>query len=133
MLKMQRGFTLVEILITLLVVSLGLMGFAALLTRSVVMNRDAYQRTQATVLTHDLVERMRANRAGAMAGAYNMTDKSKASADDLVDWTRLLTDSLPGGDATVTASLDGDNLAVQVIVRWLDGQTTSGLTTQTKL
>jgi type IV pilus assembly protein PilV len=67
-----RGLTLVEILVALLVLSIGLLGFAALQTTSLRFNTSAYYRTQATALAYDLADRMRANRQAAIDGAYTV-------------------------------------------------------------
>ena len=64
MLKQQKfvaGFTLMEILIALLVVSVGLLGVATLQVRGQQFNQAAYLRTQAAFLAHDIMERMRIN------------------------------------------------------------------------
>jgi type IV pilus assembly protein PilV len=57
----KRGFTLLEVLIALLIFSLGLMGLAGLLTTSVKTNHSAYLRTQAIFLAQGMADRMRAN------------------------------------------------------------------------
>lgn len=67
-----RGFTLLEVLIALLIFSLGLLGMAGLLTVSVKTNHSAYLRTQAFLLAQDMADRMRANGAGLWANAYTL-------------------------------------------------------------
>ena len=118
----QRGFTLIEVLVTLVVVSVGLLGFAGLLTKSIAANRQAYMRSQASILAHDLSERMRANRAGTLLGAYSMTDKNSAAGDDALDWVAQLGNALPAGDATVSTGSSGDGVTVRITIRWTDGQ-----------
>ncbi len=56
-----RGFSLIEVLVALLVLSIGLMGLAALQITSLQFNTGSYFRTQATFLAYDIVDRMRAN------------------------------------------------------------------------
>jgi type IV pilus assembly protein PilV len=65
-----RGLTLVEILVALLILSIGLLGLAGLQTASLRFNTSAYFRTQATALAYGLADRMRANREAALDGAY---------------------------------------------------------------
>jgi len=60
----QNGFTLLEILITVLVLSIGLLGLAGLQVSSMKSNHSSYLRTQATILGYDIADRMRANPAG---------------------------------------------------------------------
>jgi type IV pilus assembly protein PilV len=64
------GFTLLEVLIALLVFSLGLMGLAGLLVVSVQTNHSAYLRTQASFLAQTMADRMRANILGVWNGSY---------------------------------------------------------------
>jgi type IV pilus assembly protein PilV len=76
-----RGFTLLEVLIALLIFSLGLLGLAGLMVVSVKTNHSAYLRTQASFLAQSMVDRMRANigRVNDYAGDY---DASTADTDD---------------------------------------------------
>ena len=53
------GFTLVEVMVAVLVLSVGLLGFAALQSRGLRLNHDALIRTQATFLANDMMDRMR--------------------------------------------------------------------------
>jgi type IV pilus assembly protein PilV len=128
----QRGFTLIEVLVTLVVVSVGLLGFAGLLTNSIAANRQAYMRSQASILAHDLSERMRANRAGTLVGAYSMADKGSATGNDALDWVGLVGNALPDGDATVSTGASGDGVTVTITIRWTDGNAYS-FTTQTTI
>src|SRR5215469_7388300 len=66
----RNGFTLLEVLIALLVFSLGLLGLAGLLVVSVKTNHSAYLRTQASFLAHGMADRMRANSLGLWNGSY---------------------------------------------------------------
>ena len=68
----HRGFTLIEALVALVVLSIGLLGVAALQLASLQANYGASQRTQATFLAQDIVDRMRANRDAAVAGDYDI-------------------------------------------------------------
>ncbi|MGH8041084.1 MAG: type IV pilus modification protein PilV [Rudaea sp.] len=72
----RQGFTLLEVLIALLVFSLGLLGMAGLLAVSVQTNHSAYLRTQATFLAQGMADRMRANNLGLWNLAYNGTYNS---------------------------------------------------------
>lgn len=64
------GFSLVEVLVALFVLSIGLLGLAALQTTGIRYNQQSYQRTQATLQAYDIIDRMRANRTG---GTVNTT------------------------------------------------------------
>ena len=60
-----RGFSMIEVLISLLVLALGLLGFALLQTMNLRYTQSANYRTQATNLAYDLLDQMRANRLSA--------------------------------------------------------------------
>ncbi len=66
-----RGFTMVEVLVAIVVVSLGLLGLAALQARGLKLNHGAFLQTSATLLAYDMADRMRANIAGVNAAAYD--------------------------------------------------------------
>ena len=67
----QAGFTLLEVLVALLVLSIGLLGLAALQTLSLKFNHQSYGRTQAVIRASDMLDRIRANPLGKKAGAYD--------------------------------------------------------------
>ncbi len=69
-LKTQIGTTLIEVLIAVVVLSIGLVGLAALQTLSMKNNHSAYLRTQASFLAYDMVDKMRANLGAAQGGSY---------------------------------------------------------------
>ena len=59
--RYQAGIGMIEVLVTLFIVSVGFLNMAALQTTAKRSNFDAVQRTTAVMLAHDIVERMRAN------------------------------------------------------------------------
>ncbi len=67
----QSGFTLIEVLVAIVVLSLGLLGLAGLQAASLRNNQAAYYRGIATQQAYDMADRMRANLAGVSAGNYN--------------------------------------------------------------
>jgi type IV pilus assembly protein PilV len=83
----QTGFSLIEILIALVVLSIGLLGLAALHAESLRGSRSAYLRTKAVTLASDMADRMRANRPGAVAGDYVSAVGDSGSNKDCADDT----------------------------------------------
>jgi type IV pilus assembly protein PilV len=61
----QSGFTMIEVLVSLLIIVLGLLGLAGLQTRLQQAEFESYQRAQALVLLYDIVDRINYNRATA--------------------------------------------------------------------
>ncbi len=66
--KYTKGFNLIEVLVTTVVLSMGLLGLAALQTAAIKEGSDSSQHSQATWLSQELLERMRANPDGLAAG-----------------------------------------------------------------
>lgn len=133
--QQQRGFTLVEILIALVVLSIGLLGLAALQLMSLRSNHGSAMRSQATFLAYDIVDRMRANRSAALDGAYNIGLGEEGLAgtiagDDLIAWKQNIARTLPAIDnegetefADGSVELNGNIFAVTI--RWNDYEATS--------
>lgn len=135
---------MVEILVAVLVLSFGLLGLAALQSASMKSTHSAYLRTQAVQYAHDILERMRADREAARAGAYDLDIGDVApvcdpSDYDLVDCSRAEwradVSNLPGGTGSI--AYDAATQLVTVVVQWNDeragGTTTTSLTTQSQL
>ncbi len=119
-LKRQRGVGLIEVLIALLVLSIGLLGLAALQTQSLKFNQGAFLRTHATTLSYDMLDRMRANReqatsttsyiSAAGTGIPSMSTNCESAncspgdmaQYDLNKWKTALGDRLPGGDGAIS-------------------------------
>lgn len=70
-LKTQRGVSLIEVLVALLVTSFGLLGMAALQARAIKGNQSSMQKTQATVMTYYIMDAMRVDRNSAKLLQYN--------------------------------------------------------------
>ena len=75
----QRGATLLEVLITLLIVSFGLFGLAGLHSRLQTSEMEAYQRSQALTLLNDMASRIATNRR--VAASYVTTSPLGTGAD----------------------------------------------------
>lgn len=115
-----RGFTLIEVLVALLVLSIGLLGIAGLQLKSLRDSQDAYLRSQASILAADIIERMRANRQEARSGNYDIglndtpAAGSSRSARDLTEWRNRISDTLPGSTGAVQTSAE----RVVVTIQW---------------
>lgn len=76
MFRKQSGVTLIEVLVTLLITTVGLLGLAALQLGALKATSDSAQRSQAVWLMQDLIERMRANPRGLTAEYLSAADCS---------------------------------------------------------
>ena len=123
----QHGFTLIEVLITLIIVSLGLLGLAGLQATGLRHNTSSYLRSQATFLAYDMADRVRANRRDALNSDYDIDLKDSVSgtslaALDLQEWKGLLDDRLPEGDGSVSSTQIGDKTVFTITVEWDDSR-----------
>jgi type IV pilus assembly protein PilV len=122
----EAGFSLVEVLVAMLVASLGILALAVLLQASTRYAKIGQLRATATLLASDIADRIRANPAGSEAGTgdYDLTDEafpsplppphSPCSSDapcdsaslaqlDLARWAARVRATLPQGSAWIRA------------------------------
>jgi len=115
----HRGFTLLEVLIAMLIFSIGLLGMAGLLIVSVKANHSAYLRTQASFLAQSMADRMRGNMPRVWTGDYDGdypssdTDpctgggactRADIAVRDKAVWSTQITDQFPNGTANITCT-----------------------------
>ena len=115
--RQQQGATLIEVLVSLLILAIGLLGMSGLQTVSLRNTNSAYLRTQASLNSNDVVERVRANLQGVEAGSYNGVagavtaacntvagcTPAQLAANDIAEWKAALAADLPSGAGTVCA------------------------------
>ncbi|MEW5892531.1 MAG: type IV pilus modification protein PilV [Pseudomonadota bacterium] len=129
----QAGFSLLEVLVALVILSLGLLGLAALQATGLKNNHSAYTRSQAALYAYDMIDRLRADRQAALAGSYNLTLAASApTGNSLADteranWLAQLA-GLPGGDGSIDVTTAG---VVTIIVQWNDSRATAGSSSAT--
>lgn len=140
------GVTLIEVLVAVLVLSLGLLGYAALLAFSLKANQSANFRTQATVLAYEALDMIRANRVNAQFyrrdwnwSAPTASGPGAAQAIADIDAWRTRVGQLPGGQGRIQllaapifppvgtgpappAPAAADRGVVVVSVRWQDAR-----------
>ena len=124
----QRGTTLIEVLIALVVLAIGLLGMALLQVTSVQSNHSAYYRSQVSILASDLADRMRANRTAALTDAYVFDYPTASSSPpsasgtqaqkDKAEWLNTLAQALPEG----TGKVEKSGTLVTISVRWNDNR-----------
>ena len=98
----QRGNTLLEVLITIVILAFGLLGLAGMQAKIQLAEMESYQRAQAILLLSDMTERISANRTQAASyvstGVYGTGDTQPSSCGavatgfslDLCEWSNSL-------------------------------------------
>jgi len=128
--KDQTGFTLMEVLIAVLILSIGLLGLASLQANGLRSNFSSYARSQAVILANDMADRMRANLTEAVAGTYNVNATVAGAPDcaaaacntadmanyDIATWYTSLQNTLPQGTGTIV----GNGTVFTISVMWDD-------------
>ena len=128
--RTQKGISLLEVLITVFVLSIGLLGHSKIQALGVRAATDANMRTQATYLLNEMMERIRANRPAADSNYYSTInyasiDCSAAPAkicsegtagnavacntneiadEDAIHWFCDVQDTMPGGNVSVSVA-----------------------------
>lgn len=119
--KYLSGFTLLEAMIALLILSIGLLGNASLQAYSLKVNHGAYQRSQAFILAYDMMDRLRANRTAALAGQCDIAiGETLAGTDlcdiDVTDWqNNLVGVVLPSGQGEIDCTSED---YCEITVQW---------------
>jgi len=121
-LRAERGFTLIEVMIAVLVLSIGLLGISALQALGLRSSYGAYLGSQAALLAYDISDRIRANPNFAAAYRVNCADEpapaNPLAAADVAEWCASLANLLPSG----TGSVGGNGNNFQINVSWRDNQ-----------
>lgn len=112
--RRQSGFTMLEVLISMVIIAFGLLGVAGLQVFALKNNQSATFRSTATMLAADMADRVKANVGGAIDGAYNAPDlgayvtavagcagagctTAELAQNDLFEWQQRIAAVLPGG------------------------------------
>lgn len=124
------GFTLIEVLITILVMAFGLLGFAMLQTMSLRFAQSANYRTQATNLAYEMLDQMRSNRQFAVqytgatfaGGAPALCSRPIGTVDiagNISRWQCQVRSVLGAGSSATVTFAPGDGIAT-VAITWGD-------------
>jgi type IV pilus assembly protein PilV len=135
-LRRQAGFSMIEVLVTMLLISLALLGTSGLQAYSMRLNQGGIFRSQAVFLAADLAERIEANKSGAVKGYYapaTMPDFQTPSTAcvtavcddqglanfDLSNWQNAVS-QLPQSSWSVTSSTVGTVTTYTIQINWVD-------------
>ena len=135
----QSGFSMLEVLITVFILSVGLLGVAGMQAASIKLSHESHLRSQASLLAYDMADRMRANGASATGGDYDRTltrtqtglnpdcstpgtacSPNQIAAVDLANWDFKLNQTFPGVNATIaTQTVQGETIGT-ITLTWID-------------
>lgn len=90
----QRGFSLIEMLVAIVIFSIGMIGVALMQLRGMSYTKDAGSRTQATILARAMADRMRAT----------MQESFRGPVLGNVDWMQQVDYTYPGGASPIQCS-----------------------------
>ncbi|MDP6437531.1 MAG: type IV pilus modification protein PilV [Gammaproteobacteria bacterium] len=128
--KTQRGFTLLEALIALVILSVGMLGIAALYVEGLRAGRTAVFRTTAVTLAADMMDRIRTNPAaqddytlaGAMSDCTNGgvdCDRTQVAREDVAIWEAEVAARLPAGaDSNITFAAGAPEDTYTITISW---------------
>ena len=142
--KSSGGFSLIEILVSIVIVSMGLLAYAGLQLGGLSQTHAALFRSQAAISTNDMADRLRANLPGTLAGGYRTLETAdlampncvagcipfNLAVRDLKMWQNLLTQQLPLATGVVSCTdsdaLDAipcsENSTHTIVVSWDDNK-----------
>lgn len=131
----QHGFSMIEVLVTLVILAVGLLGLAGLQSVGLKNNHSSLGRSTATVLAYNIIDRMRSNCQNALNGDYNIAIGTAASSSstqaqrDQKQWKDALKASLVAGDGSI--AVNAATFLATVNIQWNDSRATSGSSTYT--
>lgn len=115
----QSGLGLIEVLVSVVIISSSLLALTALQSRSLQFNHSAYLRSQANILAYDLLDRIRINRMDLSSYSIALDADSPAdnslSSTDLREWRDTLSNVLPEGRGAVTCNATSSVCSVSIV------------------
>ncbi len=125
--RRQTGFSLIEVLVTLVILAFGLLGIAGLMVSGISNTASSEALSKASQLAGDMADRMRANPAAALSATseYITAYSDDAPANpatiaqaDKKAWLDALAAQLPQGDGKITSSAGAGQRKIEIEVRW---------------
>lgn len=133
--RLQRGVSLIEVLVAVLIFTIGLVGLGGLLITATRANTTAYIRTQVTFLASNMADRMRANPVGLWNASYDSASypisgkvpacdaatgctPADVALRDQILWSQQLTAALPAvGTTSIKCVKAGNDPTAQYAMR----------------
>lgn len=136
----QSGMSMIEILITIVISAVGLLGLAGMQMVSLKNVNNTQFRTLATIYAYDMAERMRSNRAGVDANGYDAIDGTETDPGctpcsaaqiaqaDAYQWNQLLKASVENGGFTdgAVGTITANGALHDITVSWSEQSRDTG-------
>ncbi len=134
----SKGFTFVEVLVAMVILSIGVLGLGLLQLTSMQNTQGGYLRSQATILAYDMIDSMRANIPAVANGDYSITfaqatpaavncyslaancTTAQMATSDVNRWRNVLANYLPSGGGQIGTVNVGLTTDVTVAITWID-------------
>ena len=135
------GFSLIEVLIAMVILSIGVLGLGILQLSALRNTQSGYFRSQATILASDVIESMRTNLPAVAATDYEIAfaaatpatidcygeatscSTTQIATSDLNRWRTMLDAFLPSGTGQIGTVDNGNTTQVLITVQWIDPST----------
>ena len=143
----ECGFSMLEVLVSLVLISVAMLGMAGLQLNALKLSKGATFRTQAVLLSDEIAERIESNKIGATAGNYvvatvsstpsvagtncvsSSCDSTQLAAFDLAVWQTRVAAALPGSSWQVANPTTGNPSTYSIVVNWQDRRDSASQTT----
>ncbi|RLU00871.1 type IV pilus modification protein PilV [Ketobacter sp.] len=130
----QTGVGLIEVLVALLILTIGILGMVALQTRALQFSQDSVYTSQALMMAYEMTDRMRANRGsendylvdyGTDVAAGTNCESSVCTATQMARfdtslWKQAIAANLPYGDGEITVDNTGTRPFYTISIRYTD-------------
>lgn len=133
--RSQRGASMIELLVSLLIFAFGMLGLVGLQNKTLGFGQMSLYRSQATALSDDILDRMRTDRTNAkgttwvtaLGDAASIYTGTTVAQKDLKDWKEQVEALLPGGQASIAVAAG----VVTVTIKWNERDTAANTTFKT--
>lgn len=135
--KRDKGFSLLEVLVAVIILAIGLVGIASLQITTQTYTESSMYRSQATMLAREIVERIRVNVGEAKAGNYDFTSLPSKTENcrgstknctavkmrdhDIREWAARVNASLPSATASISTTAGAtaaDPVDITITLEW---------------
>jgi len=142
--RRQRGMSLLEVLVAVVILAIGALGMAGLQMRALKGGQSSIQRSQAVIMSNYMLDAIRADRQNAANYTLGMTCDVPNGGSRMTnaqrDWIQALKNGLGDADSTcgqIACAAAGNDTLCTVSVRWDDtsagGSATETLVTSSRL